>query len=134
MLLAFGAVVSAAVSVWSLVTSSTTVSLLSANCSLSFAVSSGSRGGFTAGSYAEPSEAMLIRVVVALAGRDLLDAPSFRVNRREGCRLCFGRSSSCDVEEEAMLEGGTFLATDMLSRATSVTGAALEAPKPGYQF
>ena len=91
--LSFGAVVSVAVSVWSLVASSTTLSLLSADCSLSFAVSSGSDGGFTAGSYAEPSEAMLIRVVVALAGRDLVDAPSFRVNRREGCRLCFGRSS-----------------------------------------
>lgn len=85
----------------------------------------------------EPSEAMLMQVVVAFAGRDLVDAPCFLVSWREGFRCCLEESRR-EVEEDVTLDA-TFLATEMLSRATSVTGAALDALEtagqvPGYQF
>jgi len=118
--------------------SPTTFSPLSLDCSLSVDCAAGSDGVFAVAVDVEPSDAMLTLVVFALAGRDLLDAPCRRVSWREGLRLCFGLSSrlKCEVEEEATL--ATFLA-DMLSRATSVTGAALEALEPagqvpGYRF
>lgn len=80
---------------------------------------------------------MLTRVVVASAGGDLLDEPPFLVSCREGFRFCFGDSGLAVDVEEAF--DAKFFATEMLSRATSVTGAALGAPDiagqaPGYQL
>lgn len=80
----------------------------------------------------EPSEAMFILVVVASAGRDRLDAPAFLVSCRDGLRCCLV-DSSWGVDEEVRFDA-TFCATEMLSRATSVTGAALDDQTPGYQF
>lgn len=89
-----------------------------------------------AGEDAVPSDAILIRVVVALAGRERVEAPTFLVSCREGFRGCLGEAS-CDTGEEVRLEA-TFWATEMLSRATSVTGAALDdletGQAPGCQF
>ncbi|KAE8165296.1 hypothetical protein BDV40DRAFT_72151 [Aspergillus tamarii] len=85
---------------------------------------------------AVPSDAILIRVVVASAGRERVEAPTFLVSRREGFRWCLGEAS-CDTGKEVRLEA-TFWAAEMLSRATSVTGAALDdmetGQAPGYQF
>lgn len=135
---AFGTVVSVTLSGCSFAVSSTTFSPLSLGCSLSVDCAAGSEGVLAAGVDVEPSDAMLSRVVVALAGRDLLDAACRRVSWREGFRLCFGWSSRWRWEEEEEATLATFLA-DMLSRATSVTGAALEALEPagqvpGYRF
>jgi hypothetical protein len=96
-------------------------------------VSSVSRAGVEA----EPSDAILTRVVVTSAGRDLVDALAFLVNWIDGWRFCLGESRR-DVEQFTTLEA-TFCATDMLSRATSVTGAALDVREiadhdPGYQL
>lgn len=89
----------------------------------------------TAGDEEEPSEAIFIFVVVASAGRERLDAPAFLVSWSEGLRCCL---CSWGVEEEIRSNAGAPLATEMLSRATSVIGAALddlEADQtPGYQF
>lgn len=73
---------------------------------------------------AEPSDAILIRVVVALAGRDLLDGD------RPSCfvRWAEGDLDFCGVERglvDAIRSEVTFPETEMLSRATSVTAAAL---------
>lgn len=132
----FGAVASVTLSGCSFAVS-TTFSPLSLGCSLSVDCVADSDCVFAAGVDEEPSDAMLTRVVVALAGRDLLDAACRRVSWREGFRLCFGWSSRWRWEEEEEMLA-TFLA-DMLSRATSVTGAALEALEPagqvpGYRF
>lgn len=86
---------------------------------------------------AEPSDAMLTRVVVTSAGKDLVDAPDFRVSRIELFRLFAGLSSK-EAEESGVI-GVVDLAAEMLSRATSVIGAALGTPVtdgqfPGYQF
>lgn len=84
-----------------------------------------------------PSDAMFNRVVVASAGKDLVEFPAFLVNWKEGCRICLGLSRR-EVVDSAMPDA-TFCATEMLSRATSVTGAALEVretvdQEPGYQL
>lgn len=71
-----------------------------------------------------PFDAILIRVVATLAGSDLLDAPSFFVNRMDGDRNC--REGLDRVAVEATRSEATLPATDMLSRATSVTAAAFE--------
>ena len=97
----------------------------------------GSNGASTTGEVVEPSEAILIRVVAASAGSDRLDAPALFVNCREGFRLFFGESG-CTIDGEELLNA-KFFATEMLSRATSVTGAALDTldiagQAPGYQF
>lgn len=86
---------------------------------------------------AEPSDAMLTRVVVAPAGRDRVDAPAFFVSCIDGLRCCLGVSAK-GFEESATVDT-TFWATEMLSRATSVTGAAFDAREmadqdPGYQL
>lgn len=73
---------------------------------------------------ADPSEAMLIRVVVVSAGRDLLGEPAFLVNWIERDLKCLGVSGS-DVVDGASSDV-IFPATEMLSRATSVTAAALD--------
>lgn len=85
----------------------------------------------------EPSDAMLTRVVVASAGRDRVDAPAFLVSCIEGLRCC-REESAREIEESATVDT-TLWATDMLSRATSVTGAALDTREmadqdPGYQL
>lgn len=72
---------------------------------------------------ADPSEATLIRVVVVSAGRDL-EEPAFLVNWIERDLKCLGVSGS-DVVDGASSDV-IFLATEMLSRATSVTAAALD--------
>lgn len=88
----------------------------------------------TIGVDAEPSEATFSLVVVASAGRDLLDAPAFRVNWIEELRCCFGKSWR-EIEEEDMV-----LLDATLSQATSVTGAALDETRdtddnePRYRF
>lgn len=99
---------------------------------------SGAAGSaFSAEVDAEPSEAILIRVVAASAGSDLLDAPIFFVSCRDGFRLCLGESDwAIDGEE---LFDAKFFATEMLSRATSVTGVAFDTldiagQAPGYQL
>ncbi|PYI15571.1 hypothetical protein BO99DRAFT_247190 [Aspergillus violaceofuscus CBS 115571] len=80
-------------------------------------------------------------VVVALAGRERLDAVSFRVNWSDGWRDCLGTTFSWEVDEEVSRGsvGEMFWAAEMLSRATSVTGAALDALETagqavGYQL
>jgi hypothetical protein len=65
-----------------------------------------------------------MQVVVASAGKDLDDAPALFVSWREGCRDCLGESNF-KVDTEAKLDG-LGLVIEMLSRATSVTGAAFE--------
>jgi len=80
---------------------------------------------------------MFNRVVVASAGKDLVEFPAFLVNWKEGCLACLGFSRR-EVVDSAMPDA-TFFATEMLSRATSVTGAALEVretvdQEPGYQL
>lgn len=55
----------------------------------------------------------------------------------EGFRFCF-RDSGLAAEGEEVIDA-KFFATEMLSRATSVTGAAFDAPDitgqaPGYQL
>ena len=87
---------------------------------------------------AEPFEAMLTLVVATSAGSERVEeAPDFEISWMDGARLRFGESRR-EFEECATLET-TFWATEMLSRATSVTGAALDAREiadqvPGYQL
>jgi F0F1-type ATP synthase membrane subunit a len=67
-------------------------------------------------------EAIFILVVVAFAGRDLLETPAFLVNWMELVLKVFDGSGKEVVDatsSEAMLP-----AAEMLSRATSVTAAA----------
>lgn len=86
---------------------------------------------------AVPSDAMFNRVVVVSAGKDLVEFPAFLVSWKEGHRVCLGISRR-EVVDSAMPDA-TFCATEMLSRATSVTGAALDVREtvdqdPGYQL
>lgn len=134
--IAFGGVVSAGACDSALAVSSTVLEPLSSACSSWAAFNSwpaDSDGASATGADVEPSEAMLIRVVVASAGSDLPETPPFFVSWREGF-LIFEESGRT-VDGREVFEA-KFFATDMLSRATSVTGAALDIPDqaPGYQL
>lgn len=119
---------------WGSSESPATTPLLSFDASLSVVLPGEARSDSrsSAGADVEPSEAMLMRVVVALAGRDLVDPHTRLVSWREGCRCCFGESS-CGVDTDAAMDE-LGLAIEMLSRATSVTGAAFDGQTLEYHF